>query len=249
MELLNLTAAEFVILAGIVTVAGIVRGFSGFALSALVMASAVLILPPVELIPICWFLEMTASVLMARSGWQEADRSIVFGLVIGSAVGVPIGLALLTAMSVAASKAVVLALIIVLAASQLANLRLPFLATKPGLYVSGVLAGIVTGLASVGGMVVALYVLSQNAPAAKMRAALVLFLFISLGTSIVFYLIAGIMNAEAAMRGLSLAIFAALGVFIGQRLFTERLAPYYRPFCLTLLISLAGLGLIRTQIA
>ena len=31
--------------------------------------------------------------------------------------------------------------------------------------------------------------------------------------------------------------------------FTERLAPFYRPFCLTLLMSLAGLGLVRTHFA
>ena len=246
MELLNLTGQEFMILAVIVTFAGIVRGFSGFALSALVMAAGVMILPPIELIPICWCLEMVASVLMARSGWKEADRGIVLGLVLGSAVGVPIGLALLTAMSEDASKLIVLIMVIVLAACQMAKLRIPFLATKPGLYLSGVAAGIATGLASIGGMVVALYVLSQDAPAAKMRAALVLFLFVSLGTSIVFYIIAGVMDGQAATRGAALAVFAAAGVFIGQRFFTERFAPYYRPFCLTLLMSLAGLGLIRT---
>ncbi len=248
MELLNLTGTEFAILASIVTLAGIVRGFSGFALSALVMAGGLFVLPPVELIPICWCLEMTASALMARSGWQEADRGIVLGLVLGSAVGVPIGLALLTSIPVETSKLIVLILIIVLAAAQLAKVRLPFLATKPGLWISGLAAGIATGLASVGGMVVALYVLSQDAPAAKMRAALVLFLFVSLGTSIVFYLIAGIMDAQAAARGIALAAFAGVGVYAGQQLFTERLAPYYRPFCLTLLMSLAAVGLLRTQI-
>jgi len=248
MELLNLTATQFALLAGIVTAAGIVRGFSGFALSALVMAGGLFVLPPIELIPICWFLEMTASVLMARSGWREADRGVVLGLVLGSAIGVPIGLALLTSISVDASKLIVLTLIIVLAASQLANVRFAFLATKPGLYLSGVLAGIVTGLASIGGMVVALYVLSQDAPAAKMRAALVLFLFISLGTSIIFYLLAGVMDMQAASRGVALAAFAAGGVYVGQKLFTDRLAMYYRPFCLTLLMSLAALGLIRTTL-
>ena len=84
LTLTDLTAQEFAILTSIVAVAGIVRGFSGFALSAIVMASAVIILPPVQLIPICWWLEMTASVLMAKGGWQEADRGVVLGLVIGS---------------------------------------------------------------------------------------------------------------------------------------------------------------------
>lgn len=246
---LDLTGQEFLILTVIVIVAGIVRGFSGFALSAVVMASAVIILPPVQIIPICWWLEMTASVLMARGGWQEADRGVVMGLVIGSTIGVPFGLLLTTSISVEASQLIALTVIIALALTQLAKIRLAFLATKAGLYGSGIAAGIVTGLASVGGMVIAIYVLSQDAPAAKMRAALVLFLFVSSLTSLMMLLWFGVMNSTAAARGLSLAIPTTIGVFLGQRLFTPRFAPYYRPACLSLLCALAGAALVRTQFA
>jgi uncharacterized membrane protein YfcA len=249
MELLNLSGQDFAILAVIVTLAGVVRGFSGFALSALIMAAGVMILPPVQLIPICLLLEFVASFLMAGGGWREADRSVVLGLVIGSTIGVPFGVVTMMALPEETSKLVVLGIVIVLAATQLAKVRFAFLATKPGLYISGFCAGLATGLASVGGMVVALYVLSQDAPATKMRAALVLFLFISGFTTLVTYLYTGVMNGQAFARGLSLAIFAATGVFAGQRLFTERLAPYYRPFCLTLLMSLAAFGLVRTALA
>lgn len=245
----DLTGQEFLILTVIVIVAGIVRGFSGFALSAVVMASAVIILPPVQIIPICWWLEMTASVLMARGGWQEADRGIVMGLVIGSTIGVPFGLLLTTSVSVEASQLIALTVIIALALTQLAKIRLAFLATKAGLYGSGIAAGIVTGLASVGGMVIAIYVLSQDAPAAKMRAALVLFLFVSSLTSLIMLLWFGVMDSTAAARGLSLAIPTTVGVFLGQRLFTPRFAPYYRSACLSLLCALAGAALVRTQFA
>ena len=63
--------------------AGVVRGFSGFALSAMVMASGALILPPVQLIPVCWWLEMTASLFMMRGVWREANRKVALGLAIG----------------------------------------------------------------------------------------------------------------------------------------------------------------------
>lgn len=244
---LDLSATELWLLVGIVVVAGIVRGFSGFALSAVVMATAVLILPPVQLIPICWWLEMTASVLMARGGWREADRGVVLGLVIGSTVGVPFGIALTTSLPVETSKLIVLTIIILLAATQLAKIRLAFLASKPGLYLSGFTAGIVTGLAHVGGMVIALYVLSQDAPAAKMRAALVLFLFLGALTSLITFLWFGVMDETGVRRGLTLAIPTALGVWIGQRLFVPRFANYYRPLCLVLLCVLASVGLVRTQ--
>lgn len=244
----DLTVTQFWLLLVITTAAGIVRGFSGFALSAIVMASAATFIPPVQLIPICFWLELCASVLMARGGWQEADRGVVLGLVIGSAVGTPIGLALTISMPVETSELIVLILVIVLAMVQLAKVRFAFLATKAGLYTSGLAAGIVTGLASVGGMVVALYVLSQDAPARKMRAALVLFLFVSSATSIVYLLYFGVMTMTAVQRALVFALPTFIGVIIGQSMFIPKFEPFYRPFCLTLLTGLAVAGLIRTSL-
>ena len=111
------------------------------------------------------------------------------------------------------------------------------------------MAGVATGLASVGGMVIALYVLAQDAAANKMRAALVLFLFISSLTTVITLLWFGVMNSTAFARGVSLAAPTMLGVMVGQWLFTPRFAAYYRPFCLSLLCVLAGSALIRTQFA
>lgn len=245
----ELTQNEFLILVGLTMLAGIVRGFSGFALSAMVMATAVVILPPIELIPMLWWLEMSASILMLKNGWAGADRTMTYGLVIGSVIGWPFGLALTMALPIAASKALALAVIVALAVTLLAKVRLPFLATKPGLYGSGVLAGVVSGVASVGGMVVAVYVLAADAPAKIMRASLVLYLFLSSAISMIVLVAFGVMELSGLARGLIFAVPTMIGVVIGQQFFTERLAPYYRPFCLILLIGLASIGLVRTQLS
>jgi uncharacterized membrane protein YfcA len=244
----DLTLTQFWLLLAITTMAGIVRGFSGFALSAIVMASAATFIPPVQLIPICFWLEFCASLLMIRGGWQDADKRVVFGLVAGSIIGTPIGLALTVSLPVETSKLVVLIIVIVLAVLLLAKVRMAFLATKPGLYLSGLAAGIVGGLAAVAGMVVALYVLSQASAARQMRGSLVLFLCVTLVTSFFYLIYFDVMTMTAVKRA---AIFAAptfAGVIIGQRMFTLRFEPYYRPFCLTLLTGLAVAGLIRTSL-
>jgi hypothetical protein len=72
--------------------AGMVRGFSGFALSALFMSLSVLILPPIALLPVCWVMEAVASTMLVRGGWSEADRSMALGLIAGVLFGMPIGL-------------------------------------------------------------------------------------------------------------------------------------------------------------
>lgn len=228
--------------------AGLVRGFSGFALSALIMASIVVILPPIYLIPICFILEGVASMVMFRGGMRDASMPMVWGLVIGSSVGVPIGLYFTVTFPVETSKMVALIVVLLLAAAQLLRIRPKFLATKPGLYGSGLLAGIVTGLASVGGMIVALYVLASEAPAKTVRASLVMFLFIGMFTSIIYLLLYDMMNLVAVKRGLILAPPVVAGVLVGSWIFRPSLEQFYRKFCLTLLIVLACTGMLRLSL-
>ena len=243
-ELTNLTPTQFGICVTVVFFAGMVRGFSGFALSALLMAGLAVMIPPVELLPICWLMEFVASLAMVRGGVREADFKIVSGLTIGGMIGSPIALYFTNTMPADMSRLIALGIILVLASLQLARVRARFLATNPGLYGSGFLAGTATGFAGVGGMVVALYVLAREAPARIMRGSLVMYLFISNVITSVYYLAYGMMTAEAMTRGALLVVPCLLGVWAGQALFRPSLEKYYRPFCLILLVGLAVFGIV-----
>ncbi len=245
LSLTNLSAWEFWVCVAVVFLAAIVRGFSGFALSALVMAGLVVILPPVELIAVCWFLEMAASLLMVRGGIRQWDKTVVFGLVIGSGIGLLPGMYLTKTLPIETSKSIALVIILVLAVLQLLKVRAAFLATTPGLYISGLASGVVAGLAGVGGLVVALYVLARDAPAAVMRASLVMYLFIGGLLIFISLNIYGMFDLQAITRGLILAPICMVGVIAGQALFRPKLEPYYKPFCLILLVLLAAAGLLR----
>ena len=242
------TPSQTILLFGILFVAGLVRGFAGFALSALVMASAASFIAPILLIPILWFQEMAASLLMARGGWQDADRPRTALLVIGNWLGWPLGLWLTVTLPVEASKQIALAIILVLAALQLLRVNIPALASRAGTLITGFIAGIVAGVAHVGGMVVALYVLSQNNSARSMRGTLVLYLFIGSLGSLVYLIFFNVMTYTATLSALTLTPITLLGVWLGTKLFNPRWEPYYKPFCLCLLIGLAAFSLLRSMI-
>lgn len=244
-DLLALPPASAVFLAAVVFVAGVVRGFTGFALSAFVMALATMILPPVELIPMLYWLEMAASAVMARAGWRQADRRAAILLVIGSTIGTFVGLGLVMAMDPDVSRVVALALLIIVTALQLAHIRLPFLATTPGTVAAGLTAGVASGAAGIGGMVVALYVLARQAAPAIMRATLVVYLFGGMVTSFASLWWWGTMTSVAAWRGLVLVPVCLAGVWLGMRFFTPDAQRHYRMICLWLLIGLAMLSLLR----
>jgi uncharacterized membrane protein YfcA len=245
-QLTHLSATELMILSAIVFAAAMVRGFSGFGLSAVVMASAVFILPPLALIPMLWFLEMAGSLAMLKGGIQDADRPTAKGLIIGGSLGLPIGLLLNLQLPTDSSKAVALTILIVLALCQLFKLRLPFLATTEGTYGAGLAAGVVTGFSGAGGMFVALYMLSRQLDPRTMRGTLSICLLGTGITGLTTHLIIGTMDQVALARGLFFIIPTLIGLYVGRAFFIPRLEPYYKPFCLTLLLGLASLGLIRT---
>ncbi len=242
---LSLSGSEVIISLVVVLFAGMVRGFAGFGMSALIMAGLALIIPPVTLIPVCFIMETLASFMMFRGGVRMADHKVVWGLVIGTVIGTPIGLMATMAVTPDTSRTIALVLILLLALLQLRRRPPAVLGTRKGLYGAGLTAGIASGLASVGGMVVALYVLAQQAPAARMRASLVMYLALSMIATGVWLYLSGMLNMLVLQRAIVFAPVVILGVLLGTRLFRPSLEQFYKRFCLGLLMSVAVSGLIR----
>ena len=242
---LALNNSDLLILILICFFAGLIRGFSGFGLSAFVMSLALTIIPPIELIPVCWWMEFVASVFMIRNGWKDSDKKTSIILWLGAVFGLPIGIALTTILDFQTSKIVALVLILILALILLRNFKIQFLSTSVGTISSGVFAGVATGLASIGGMIVAIYVLASQSSARRVRASIVLYIFLNSVTTCIFLILFDVMDHKAFVRGVLLAVPSSIGVVLGSILFMQKLEKYYRPFSLGLLISFSLVGLIR----
>ena len=242
---LALNNSDLLILILICFFAGLIRGFSGFGLSAFVMSLALTIIPPIELIPVCWWMEFVASVFMIRNGWKDSDKKISIILWLGAVFGLPIGIALTTILDFQTSKIVALVLILILALILSRNFKIQFLSTSVGTISSGVFAGVATGLASIGGMIVAIYVLASQNSARRVRASIVLYIFLNSVTTFIFLILFDVMDHKAFVRGVLLAVPSSIGVVLGSILFMQKLEKYYRPFSLGLLISFSLVGLIR----
>jgi len=169
-------------------------------------------------------------------------------LVAGNWMGWPLGLWLTVSLDPATSAQIALVIILILAALQLLKVNIAALASRAGTLVAGFVAGIAAGVAHVGGMVVALYVLSQNDSARSMRGTLVLYLFIGSFGSLVYLIAFGVMTTAALLGAMLLVPATLLGVWLGSKLFNPRWEPYYKPFCLCLLIGLAAASLLRNLI-
>lgn len=244
-DLLALPQGTALLVVATCLLAGAVRGFAGFGLSALAMAALAPLIPPVQLIPVFWFLEMTGSLMLMKGGWAEAERATAVTLVVASGIGLPLGLLVSLAVDPVLSKTLALGVLVILALTQLARLRLPVLATRPGTAATGLGAGAITGIAGAGGMLIALYALVRDLPARTMRGTLNVYMLGAGLLGLATHLLLGTMDRLALVRGGVLIPIVALGVLAGRALFTPRWERVYRPACLVLLLGLAATGLIR----
>lgn len=247
-EFASLSVNELTVAIVVVLLAGVVRGFTGFALSALIMSALVLLLPTIELLPICLLLELCASLILVRGSFDDADKKMVFGIQVGGIVGLPAGLYLTTYLPADTTRLVALALILGLSVLQLARVRLPENDSIQVAVGAGALAGVVSGIAAVGGLVIALYLLARQLPARVVRASQILTILIGGVVNLGFHTAFGIMTSTALSRTLILLPAMVIGVLLGRALFTPAHEPYYRPACLSLLMGLAAYGIVITLI-
>ncbi|MDZ7747665.1 MAG: sulfite exporter TauE/SafE family protein [Halofilum sp. (in: g-proteobacteria)] len=231
-----------------VLLAGIVRGYSGFGFSALVMLSVSLVVAPARLLPVVLLLEIAASAYMIPAVVQAVDWRRLGLLLAGIAVSTPVGVHLLARLPEDAARVMVSALVLAAGGAIAAGLSVPDRGGRLLPVSTGLLAGGANGVAGVGGLVVVAMFLSTGAAVATTRATLVALLF---ATDVVAIGAAGWQGLVGwptllAFGVLVLPLFA--GIAIGGRLFLGTTPDRFRRFVLGILLLLALAGIVRAAL-
>lgn len=228
-----------------VFVASVIRGFSGFGLSALVVSSISLVLPPAEIVPMTLLLEAVASLRMLPAVRHDMDWKIMGGLLAGAVPAVPVGAWLLASLPDSAMRGMIS--LLVLGASLLVWRGMVF-RRAPGVTAhgaTGVVSGGMFGAAAIGGLPVVVYLLAGSVPAATTRAVLTLYLMLMglYGAAVTGAF--GLLTVEGIWRVVLFLPPLFVGVAIGGRKFANAHPDSYRHFTLMLLVFLALAGLAR----
>lgn len=203
-------------------------------------------LPPAEVVPLVVSLQVAIGLAGLRAAATQCDWRAVWLLFPGLLVGVPIGLLILTTLP---ANLVRLAIGAVIAFSVWLIQRGARLPPNPSRLVSfgvGMASGVISGLASMGGPPVVVYLLALGHSAQRMRA-----------TAIVYFMLAGCAAfAPMALRGMitrdtliwaagSLPVLFA-GSWIGSWGFARAKPRHHRMVALTTLSVLAILLIGRS---
>jgi len=160
-------------------IAAVIRGYSGFGFSALTVTSLSLILPPAEVVPTAFLLEIAASMFMLPMVWRSIDWQKLNWLVLGILAGTPAGLLFLAEVPQDPVRFTISGFVLGACFLLWKNVRIRSEGGRKRLLVVGGFSGLVNGAAGIGGLPIVLFLLSGSIRAEVLRATLVAFLFCS----------------------------------------------------------------------
>jgi uncharacterized protein len=225
--------------------AGWVRGFGGFGLSAFLVAGLSLWLSPQSIVPAAMMLEILASVSLLRSVWPQVSWHWIRPLIAGYAVSVPMGIWCLSVLPEQPLRLTVSTIILVLALTLLSGVHPGW---RDGIGVrlgTGLVAGFLSGLSSVGGMVAATMLFTTSLPAARLRATLIVLFFLSSSYGLMWASQRGLVHLSTLLWAGWLVVPMLLGIAMGHRGFARANDTQFRRVMLRVLAAIAALGLAR----
>ncbi len=146
----GLSPAAAAFLAGAFFIAALVRGYSGFGLTAMSVSAAGLVTNPLNFVPVVIVADIALTVLQAKGIHRHIDWRRVAALSAGALAGVPIGVRALSGIGIDPARAMIAAFILVMCSILWHGWTFRKHVGAAGHVSVGVLSGI-TNAAAVGG--------------------------------------------------------------------------------------------------
>jgi uncharacterized membrane protein YfcA len=195
---------------------GLVRGFTGFGFAMVFMPLASIVLGPVAALGLIWFIDLPFALPIAARSAKQAEWREVLPLLATATLALPAGIWLLIWLDRETMRWILALLVLAAVMLMASGWRYH---GRPGIKLSlgvGVLSGLCNGMASIGGMPLAVFWLgAQRNDRHKTRANLQTFFGISTLISGATLWYAGILTARGAMTAVPLFAVYGVGLWIG----------------------------------
>lgn len=244
MELVDFGGVELIAAAVVLFAASVVRGYSGFGFSAVLVAGLAFFVDPVQAVPLAIGLEVLASIVQGPSVWTDIDWSRLGALVAAAIVGNPVGVWILTSVDADPLRVITFVTLSVLTVGLLLGRTVAISASLSAFFVVGVVAGVVNGATAMSGLVLVLAMTAMQVAPAEMRGTLVAYFFASDLAVLGLLLWRDELDAVYAWRlGLAVPVMV-VGVLIGSRAFSGASVESFRRTTLVLLLAISVVGLV-----
>ncbi len=235
---------HFFILAACAFLAGLVRGFSGFGLSAVLVASAAFVISPKLIIPTAQAMEVIASIALIPTIWRDVNWKWLTPMAAAYALSIPAGVAALAYLPAPALRIGGCVLLLVASLCLLLNARPKLPDGLPLRFGTGLVAGFFAGATSLGGMVASVMLFAVALPAKNLRATLIVLFFGSALYSLSWGTWHGVVTGYTFTLAAWLAVPLLAGIAVGSHGFSRVSEAGFRKAVLAVLavLSIAGVA-------
>jgi uncharacterized protein len=226
--------------------AGLARGFAGFGAALIFIPLASAALGPRLASPILLLVDMVLTTTLLPNAWRIADRREVGTMATGAFVGVPAGAAILALLPATALRWGICVLVAVLLLFLVSGWRYTGRPKTRYTVAVGLIAGVFSGAAQLGGPPVIAYWLGGGHAGKVVRSNVILYFAISSLFSLVSYLAGGLISGETIAIAILCAPCYGAGILIGVRSFGIASDRTFRIICFVLigLSAFAGLPIL-----
>src|SRR5215470_12426298 len=242
----DLTTSAAIAICAIAFVSATARGFSGFGSALIFMPLASSMAAPRLVAALLLIIDFVAAAPLLPNAWRQADRKAAAVMVAGALVGVPVGTYFLTRLDPVTTRWIISGFVAALLVLLLSGWRYRGKEHASIAVGIGSLSGFCSGLAQTGGPPIVGYWLGRPIKPEVARANIVLFFAGSDCFSLVSYVAAGLINADAVRFALLVGPVYAIGLGVGALLFGRASERIFRAICYALiaLAVIAGLPIL-----
>ena len=237
--------AELIFLVIAVLAGAYVRGYSGFGSALLWISSLSFILPPVQVIPTVFMLDVAASVHLLPKVWKQAHWRSLRWLLLGTLIATPPGLYLLATLPATPVRVAIYTVVLATTGLLWRGFKLPRIPGPGPTLLTGLLSGLLNGTTGIAGPPAILLYFSSPVTVAAARASVIAFLS---GTHVLGITLAsgyGLITGNLLTRTLLLLPVVFAGIALGNRRFIHTEPETFRRFVLLFLGVLSIAGLVR----
>jgi uncharacterized membrane protein YfcA len=228
----------------VVTLAGFMRGITGFGGAMLMTPPLSFLIGPVPAVVTALMLETAAALVMFSDAWPRINKRVLLQLTIPACFTVPIGGYLLITLDPIIARRAIAAVVVVFSFVLLAGFRYSGPHRPATALTLGSIVGVLLGATSVGAPPVILYLLSGPDPPAVTRANLTVFVTTISVIGLVMLGAAGAATAELALLAALLCIPFLGATWLGGKLFIRLSDLGVRRLALGVMLSVGIVTLV-----
>jgi len=223
----------------VVFAAALLRGFSGFGSSLLMVPVLALVIGPKTAVAVSTLLEALATAMLLPANFVHADRRTVLTMSPATVAAIPFGHLALLKLDPSLSNLAISAAVTIMAALVWSGTSLGLPRGAGGQIGTGLASGFLTGFGSIGGPPLVLYILSGTGAAIRKRAEVIVVAGISQIFGIFSMVYFGVLDMGGATGALLLAPIFFGGGVLGAWLFRQASERTYQRVALGALLVAA----------